>query len=395
MSIYIQEVLGLLKRNKKKIKLDKMRDHFEFGKLYQTSKLNTGASYNPTMEPFVIKWGDLVCQATDNLTRTQPGSGQLGKIPVYTTPEGTCSWDTLMDSIMTQNAIGDTISIAGNLIVNGTATITSLTDNRVVIVGPGGLLEDDPNFTMDGVIFTALVNVQHGDVTTAPAIPTTTTTLNSNIILNGPITDSQGNVGQLSQVLVGLGDGRVIWSNDDVVEALTYGALWQGDSNNLKVELPIGTVDQILISDGTTFAWQDNPAAIVGEVCDIYRIPLWTPNSNTLGCSLLIQDGNSGTPATKITNDGKLQQAQELYLDTVSQDDSLVQVLVRDTGAANEVKYRDASTIVPQRGFDTLTMAANGGPAGEWTQTFLNAYIGLDDTGANPYINIKGMDNLN
>jgi hypothetical protein len=84
MSIYIQEVLGLLRRNKKKIKLDKMRDHFEFGKLYQSSKLNTGASYNPTMEPFVIKFGDLVCEITEDLTRTQVGSGNLGYVPVYT-----------------------------------------------------------------------------------------------------------------------------------------------------------------------------------------------------------------------------------------------------------------------------------------------------------------------
>ena len=78
--------------------------------------------------------------------------------------------------------------------------------------------------------FTALVNAQHGSLTMA-TVPPTTTTLNSNIVLNGPITDSQGNVGQLSQVLVGLGDGRVIWSDDDVVEALTYGSLWQGNVN--------------------------------------------------------------------------------------------------------------------------------------------------------------------
>jgi hypothetical protein len=115
MSIYIQEVLGLLKRNKKKLKLDKVRDHFEFGKLYQSSRLNTGASYNPTMEPFVIKFGDLVCEITEDLTRTQPLSGNLGYVPVYTSPEGTCSWDTLKDSIITQNSIGDTITIGGKL----------------------------------------------------------------------------------------------------------------------------------------------------------------------------------------------------------------------------------------------------------------------------------------
>ena len=237
MSVYIQEVLGLLKRGKKKKKLDKVKDHFEFGKLYQNSTINTGAAYNPKMEPFVVKWGDLVCEATEDLTRTQPGSGNLGFVPVYTSPEGTCSWDTLKDSIITQNAIGDTINIAGDLYVDGTITTPTLTEDRIVIVGPGGVLEDDANFTMDGVTFTALVNVQHGSITASPTVPTTTTTLNSNIVLNGPITDSQGNVGQLSQVLVGLGDGRVVWSDDDVVEALTYGSLWQGNVNNLKTRI--------------------------------------------------------------------------------------------------------------------------------------------------------------
>jgi hypothetical protein len=354
MSVYIQEVLGLLKRNKKKRKLDKVKDHFEFGKLYRTSALNTGAAYNPKMEPFVVNFGDLVCEITEDLTRTQPGSGGLGFIPVYTTPEGSCAWDTLKDSIITQNAIGDTITINnGNLIVEGDATvegnlqvdqnaninlqltagsanILDLTEDRIVIVGPNGELEDDANFTMDGITFTANVNVTHGPSTMAP-VPAHTTTINSNLKLEGPVYDSLGNMGGLNKVLVGLADGRVKWQDDDVVEALTYGALWQGDPTNYKVELLIGTADQILISDGTTFAWQDNPAAIVGEVCDVYRIPLWTPDAQTLGCSLLIQDGNSGTPATKITNDGKLQQTKELYLDTVAQDDTLTEVLVRDT----------------------------------------------------------------
>lgn len=394
MSVYIQEVLGLLKRNKKKTKLDKVKDHFEFGKLYQNSTINTGAAYNPKMEPFVVKFGDLVCEVTEDLTRTQPGSGNLGFVPVYTTPEGSCAWDTLMDSIITQNAIGDTVTINnGNLIVDlqltaGSANILDLTNDRVVIVGVNGELEDDANFTMDGVTFTANVNVVHG--TDVPAgTPAQTTTINSNLKLEGPVYDSLGVLGGLNKVLVGLADGRVKWQDDDVVEALTYGALWQGDPTNYKVELPIGTVDQILISDGTTFAWQDNPAAIVGEVCDIYRIPLWTPDAQTLGCSLLIQDGNSASPATKITNDGKLQQTKELYLDTVAQDDTLTQVLVRDTGAANEVKFRDVATIVPPVGFDTLTMSTTA----DWTQTYLNAYVPLDDTSV-AFMRIGGMSGL-
>ena len=186
MSVYIQEVLGLLKRNKKKLILDKQKDHFEFGKLFQNSSLNNAGTYGPRMEPFVVKWGDLVCQATENLTRTQIGSGVLGRVPVYTRPEGSCTWDTLMDSIITQNAIGDTITINnGNLIVDlqltaGSANILDLTNDRVVIVGVNGELEDDANFTMDGTTFTANVDVVHG--TDVPAgTPAQTTRINSNL----------------------------------------------------------------------------------------------------------------------------------------------------------------------------------------------------------------------
>lgn len=402
MSVYIQEVLGLLKRNKKKKKLDKMRDHFEFGKLYQTSHLNTGAAYNPKMEPFVIKWGDLVCEATEDLTRTQPGSGNLGFVPVYTTPEGSCSWDTLKDSIITQNAIGDTITINnGNLIVEGdlqvdqnanvnlqltagSANILDLTEDRIVIVGPNGELEDDPNFTMDGITFTALVNVQHGVPVVSPAQPTTNTVINSNIFLNGPVYDSQGNVGGLAQVLVGLADGRVIWSDDDVVEALTYGSLWQGNVNNLKQELPIGTADQILISDGVTFSWQDNPAAIIGEPCQIYRIPLYTPNPNTLGCSLLLQDGDSSTPATKVINEGNLENQGDALiqgnievngtakLDTLANDDTLNQILVRDPLNDNILKWRDALSITPAVGWDVLDPDLG---VANWDVNFSNLYM--------------------
>jgi hypothetical protein len=322
MSVYTQEVLGLLKRNKKKRELDKIRDHFEFGKLYQNSSLNTGAAYNPRMEPFVIKWGDFKCATEEGMVRQDPTGTQERYITMWTDPvfQGDCQTATITKTIISQNAIGDTINIAGDTLIEGdlqvnqnanitlqltagSANILDLTDNRIVIVGTDGELEDDANFTMDGTTFTANVNVLHGAVITPiPAVPATTTVLNSNIVLGGPIYDSAGNIGQLSQVLVGLADGRAVWSNDDIVEALTYGSLWQGNANNLKQELAIGTTDQILISDGTTFAWQNNPAAIVGEVCAVNSIPLWTPDSNTLGCSKLFQDGNNATPATKVTS---------------------------------------------------------------------------------------------
>jgi len=428
MSIFIQEVLGLLNRNQKKITLDKTKDWFEFGKLYQSSSLNNKSGYTPKMDPFVIKWGDLVCQATEDLTRTLPGEGKLGFIPVYTDPSGSCSWDTLKDSIITQNALNTIINIAGSLQVlgdvqisggdltattstfnllntapvsiinfgstttnievggaatvvniNGTTQSTSCTTGALVVDGGVGVAKD--LFVCGNATISGDVAINGGDLTSTASnfnllqqstsigfgynsqviyiggISATSTVvihgsqdsiscttgalrivggvgiakslfvcgnLNINgtsnlngdvnlgnsladqIALNGTLLDNNGNAPLLNQVLVGQGGGQVAWQNDDVVEALTYGSLWQGNASNVKQELAIGTANQILISNGTTFAWQNNPAAIVGEVCAINSIPLWTPNSNTLGCSLIYQDGNSSTPATKIFFKGGL-----------------------------------------------------------------------------------------
>jgi len=501
MSVYTQEVLGLLRRDKKKKKLDKIRDHFEFGKLYQNSTLNTGAVYNPTMEPFVIKWGDFKCATEEGMVRQDPTGTQERYITMWTDPvfQGECNTATITKTIISQNDLGTIINIAGDTVIEGdlqvdqnanvnlqltagSANILDLTEDRIVIVGPNGELEDDANFTMDGTTFTANVNVIHG--TDVPAgVPTHTTTINSNLKLEGPVYDSLGNLGGLNKVLVGLADGRVKWQDDDVVEALTYGSLWQGDPTNYKVELPIGTADQILISDGTTFSWEDNPAAIVGEQCAVFTIPLWTPDSNTLGCSKLTQDGDNSTPAnnvkssvtfnvakadetdsiinvgtagavsnfvnfvsstdfrsgihgksdgqgtirfdmfsaetagsfesfggvnidTLVTNnklvlggdpsngspaprfvDGSVQVVVDLELEDVPDNNTLEKVLVRDT-ATGLVRQRDASTIKPQVGFDTLDMLPDG-----WASTDgnFNAYVGLDDT-TTAFKNIKDMD---
>ena len=510
MSIYIQEVLNLLQRGKRKKKMDKVRDFFEFGKRYQTSSLSKGPTYQPRMEPFVINFGDLVCEITEDLTRTQPGSGNTGFIPVYTDPEGSCAWDTLMDSIMTQ--AGNTITVNnGNLVVDlqltaGSANILDLTEDRIVIVGTNGELEDDANFTFDGTEFNigqgnftvqvgsgntqivgtldvdgqatlASANVEdltedrlviagvNGELEDSPNLTfdgteLTTTSLtvtdltedrvvivgpggqleddanftfdgsvllvnatshlhgdvelgktpSHSVYLNASIVDGGGNVAQANQVLIGQADGTVRWGNDDIVETLTYGALWYGDSNNLKIELPISAPNSILVSDGAVPQWQtlDSLDIVTGQGT-VYRLPLWTPSDDELGDSILVQDGDAGTPATQVTIEGKAIVEGDLVvetnthlqgnlevdgttkLDSVSQDDTLTQILVRDTANNNEVKFRDASTIVPAVGFDTIAMGAAAG----WVSstTYKNAYIAVDDT-THANAKVSGMTHI-
>ena len=211
MSIFIQEVLGLLNRNQKKITLDKTKDWFQFGKLYQTSSLNNKSGYAPKMDPFVIKWGDFIGQATEDLTRTLPGQGNLGYIPVYTDPSGTCNWDTLKDSIITQNSLNTIINMSGDLTVTGTSNLNG--------------------------------NINLGN------------NIGHIIRLYGTLYDNAGNGPLPNQVLVGQTGGVALWQNDDVVETLTLGAIWVGNTSNLKQELPIGLVNKVLISNGTTLTY--------------------------------------------------------------------------------------------------------------------------------------------
>ena len=59
MSVFIQEVLGLLKLGKKKTTLKPTHDYIEFGRVTHSS-LNTGTSYVPKMEPFTMKMSDFI-----------------------------------------------------------------------------------------------------------------------------------------------------------------------------------------------------------------------------------------------------------------------------------------------------------------------------------------------
>jgi len=132
MSIFIQEVLNLLKRKKVKETLDLQYDYFEFGKKVK-STLNP--AYGPKMEPFAIKSQDFVCTVTEGLTKTAVGSGATGIFPVYTSPSGFCLTKTLENSIITQAfdpgfndnivAVGGALRIAGYLVdgsgIGGTA----------------------------------------------------------------------------------------------------------------------------------------------------------------------------------------------------------------------------------------------------------------------------------
>ena len=258
MSIYIQEVLGLLKRNKRKTTLERDEDYFEFGKLASTSRIDTSSSYVAQMEPFTIKYQDFFCDIRKDLTVTIANSGVEGKIPVYTVKDTICSSGALKDSIITQNAANDTITISGNLDVNKNAILKESID-----LGTFG----------DTVHATSLFN---------------------------RVIDSAGAVaGTANRILKSTADGRVVWSdNDPQTSALTYGSIWRGNSSNAKEELAIGTAGQVLTSDGTTASWSAAASSGVTGSGTVNNIAMWTGSGSSIGNAAPVPMLQSGTGAS-------------------------------------------------------------------------------------------------
>jgi hypothetical protein len=129
-------------------------------------------------------------------------------------------------------------SLTGSLNVDSGATISSaiiedLTDNRVVIAGTGGELEDDANFTFDGATLTLVANA---DITGDLDV--------DNININGNTlssTDTDGNIN-----ITPNGTGEVVISTATVSDLTDNRIVIAGTSGSLGD-------DANLTFDGTTF----------------------------------------------------------------------------------------------------------------------------------------------
>jgi hypothetical protein len=96
--------------------------------------------------------------------------------------------------------LGGALNVTGNTILNGSVTVTGLTDNRLVIVGSGGLLEDNADLTFDGTKFDIgqgnfQIDTTTGDIRTSGSIVmkgniTVGDSSADNIILAGEVSSS-------------------------------------------------------------------------------------------------------------------------------------------------------------------------------------------------------------
>ena len=359
------------------------------------------------MDPFVIKWGDFICQATEDMTRTLPGQGNLGYIPVYTDPSGSCNWDTLKNSIITQNTLNTIINIAGSLEVaqdveisggnltsiatafnllnqsttidfgseatnisigkaDATSTVTILgtqnsqvcTTGALVVNGAVGIAK---NLNLCGDLKVSGVSNLNGNVNLGNAI--------SDVIrLYGTLHDNAGNGPLPNQVLVGQANGQAFWQNDDIVETLTYGAIWRGNSSNVKEELLIGASGTVLISNGTTLNWSSTPIMVSFNVAASTGTPFAITEANTLS----ILGGTGLSTATSSVNTVTINHANYGTAGTYAFPSSIttnaqghITSITAGTGGSGVTQIVAGTniTISPTGGTGVVTINSTGGGA--------------------------------
>lgn len=258
MSIFIQEVLGLLHRNKKQTKADFKRDYIELGRVFQASVGNPG--YQPKGEPFILKLGDLKCQILENVV-LQNGTATVKTLPMYAPVSGTC--------------VNQNTSIEDSIASQSTSFgLTSININ-------GGLIVEK-----DAVLKSKVVLGTTGDV------------VNGTSLLNRVLDSAGDEAGAANRVLRSLADGRVVWSDDDPVVALPQGNIWLGNASNIQQPLAPGTAGQLIVSDGTTLAYKSIVADPAGNLkgsnvfsngTDV-RIGTTINTLNDLGANAVITD---------------------------------------------------------------------------------------------------------
>ena len=167
----------------------------------------------------------------------------------------------------TGTGAGGTLQLLGNLNVDVQATLASvnvedLTDNRIVIVGASGELEDDSNFTFDGSTFKVgtqttdkfRVGVTNGDVATTGTLDVDgAVNFNSTLDIDGQVTAASLNVEDLTAT-------RVVFAgaNGELVDDANFTFDTVTDKLDITGSLE---VDNVVI-DGNTISTTTNALTI-------------------------------------------------------------------------------------------------------------------------------------
>ena len=243
---------------------------------------------------------------------------------------------------------GSTLTVAGTLDVNTSATIATakiedLTNNRVVIVGTGGELEDDANFTFDGTTFNLNGNVDVGNGLDVTGNITVTGTVDGrDIAADGALLDTHDSeLGTISAAAMGTTASTV---SGAILELET-----EIDTLNTKVE-----PGQALTTTATTLS--DAINELDAELGTISTGVMGTTASN-VGAAIGELEGEIDTLNTKVEPARALTTTATTLSGAVNELKGIVDLL--DSGAASQLaEIGDLSTL-DTTAKDTLVNAIN------------------------------------
>ena len=273
----------------------------------------------------------------------------------------------------------------------GTQDSTSCTTGALVVNGGVGIAK---NLNVCVNLTVAGISTLNGNVNLGDAI-------GDNIRLYGTLLDNNGNAPLANQVLVGQGSGVALWQNDDVVETLTYGAIWRGNSLNLKEELLIGATGTVLISNGTTLNWTAAPwitsFSVTGNTGGIFAIT----EANTLSIvggtaittavssvdTVTINHSNSGVVAGIYNYPSMVTTNAQGHITNITSGSAPMQsVLVgADTGSVQTIANGETLYINGNNGIATVatsdTITASLTPTGVSPGTYTNPTLDINAQG--------------
>ena len=121
MSVFVQEVLSLLKRNFVKTSLNPTDDYFQFVRKGAFSRAKASAGgFAPQGQSLLISAGKWLCSQTgpQGLGRfasvVQESGEAAGVIPMFWLKQGQCNWHSLKDSLLSQDTADSIIYVGRN-----------------------------------------------------------------------------------------------------------------------------------------------------------------------------------------------------------------------------------------------------------------------------------------
>ena len=275
-------------------------------------------------------------------------------------------------STNTNGAINITPDGTGEVVIS-TATVSDLTNNRIVIAGTSGELEDDANLTFDGTTFSATAAV---DITGDLDV--------DNININGNTVTSTNTNGAIN--ITPAGTGEVVISTATVSDLTDNRIIVAGTSGALED-------DANLTFDGTTF-----------EVGTKFDVSVTTGNTNIDGD--LDVDGTTDLDDTNVDGDldvtgsfttittNGLTEGDNLYYTTARADsDAKNSVSATDAGGDGSFTYNNATGVFTYTGPSASDVRAHI-TAGEGIDFSSGVISGEDATTSNKGIASFNTDNF-